>query len=101
MEFSKNRKGRGVILSGVFTVPAAISLAQQGVVSAGCGYGYTLNGDVFSVKDIIKTIWNDPYYRAGVIAVFGSILIRIVVVLLKPGLSSLMACLKMNVSFTN
>lgn len=83
MEFSKNRKGRGVILTGVFIVPAAISLTQQGVVSAGWGYGQALNGDVFSVKDIIKTVWTDPHYRAVVIAVFGLILIGILVVFIE------------------
>lgn len=53
MGFGKNRKGSGVILTGAFAVPAAISFAQQGIVSA--GLGYTLNGR--------RCLFSERYYE--------------------------------------
>ena len=65
MGFIKNRRGSCAILTGAFAVPAAMSLAQQGVVSATPG-GYV---DQTAAQSLLGKVWQSKLGKAGVFTV--------------------------------
>ena len=65
MGFVKNKKGSGMILTGAFVVPAAMSSVQQGVVSATPG-GYV---DETATQSLLGKVWQSKLGKAGVLTV--------------------------------
>lgn len=77
MFFNRNRKGGGVILTGSFVVPAAISLAQQGIVSA------NPDSSVVCTKSMLQKLFWAPYDKAVLLTLGTVFIIGVVFFLFK------------------